>query len=305
MSPLAPLAVIERMARRLPLPLGLRLAERLGRAYVRAALATGCSLHPWDVKRFPEDLAGLLGESAPPGARRQLVEDRLVFVLTQWLVRRAIRSEPQAAATLLPGIEISGAEHLRAALGRGRGAVALSTHFGFPQLIRPALDRLAIPMVAGVATPRRAEHIAVEGDVWTRARGLQRIRGELAHNRVCVLLPDRGLGATMRVPFLAQSLDLGAGAFRVGDLGGSPIVPFFICAADRPARFRLDILPPLASAASPGSRTVESRMREFAGLYGEYVRRHPSHLPYRSAGGLASRPGEEADQPAHGAEGLE
>ena len=89
-----------------------------------------------------------------PADTRRIVEDRLVFVLSHWLIRRSIKRGSSAAAqVLLPRIEVRGREHLSAALGQGRGVVAITTHLGFPHLIRTVLSTLGVGMVA--ATPPR------------------------------------------------------------------------------------------------------------------------------------------------------
>src|SRR5262245_30377941 len=48
-------------------------------------------------------------------------------------------SQRRAATALLPRIDVRGVDHLASALDSGRGAVVISTHFGFPHLIRMVL----------------------------------------------------------------------------------------------------------------------------------------------------------------------
>jgi lauroyl/myristoyl acyltransferase len=212
------LDLLERIARRCPLPLGLWLADRLGRGYARLALSTGGPLHPWRVEDFPAQLSELLGEPADPGAAsRRLVEDRLAFVITQGLVRRAVRrGSPVAARRLVPRIEVRGEPHLAAALARGRGTAAISTHFGYSHLISPVLADRGVRLVAPAATPRQPTDVQVSGGVRTRVRALRRMRTELAQNSVCVLLPDRGPGRVARVPFFRKQLHIGGGGLSPG-----------------------------------------------------------------------------------------
>jgi len=281
---LTPLALLERITRRVPLPLGVRLAERLGRAYARLALSTGASLQPWRVESFPDELAALFGEAPGRSARQRLVEDRLAFVLTQWLVRRALRDGDAAPARgMLSRIDVRGEEHLTAALARGRGALAVSTHFGFPHLLRAVLDQRGIRTVGAVATVRHPDDILVYGDALTRARGLQRLRSELEQNSVCVVLPDRGLGAATRVPFFRTQLAIGLGVFHLAALTAAPIIPFFVVAPVGTRRFQLE----LSRALGGGGRAVVGDLiEEFTRLYASYVRQYPSHLPYRASGPL-------------------
>jgi lauroyl/myristoyl acyltransferase len=303
---LTPLLVLERIARRLPIGLGLWLADGLGRAYARLALSTGASLHPWHVENFPAELGALLGEPVDPAERRRLVTDRLAFVLTQWLVRRAVRGAPaRVGRDPLLRIVVRGAEHLREALARGRGAFAISTHFGFSHLIGLALDRAGIPWVAIVGAPWRAEHIRVSADVWSRTLALRRIRTELSRNKVCIMLPDRAAGPTTRVPFLRGHLDLGLGAFRLAERTETPLLPFFIRAAERPPRFQVEFSTPV-ELARPGRSAVHAAIEEFTSAYAACVRRHPSHLPYHSSGRLLDgrSAGQETEEMTDGAEDL-
>ncbi len=271
---------LQAVARRLPLLAGLRVADSFARAYARVALASGRSCEPWRVERFPDEVQGLFG--ADVADRSELVEARLAFLLCRWLVLRAIRAEPTPAArALLPRIDVRGIEHLTSALETGRGAVAISSHFGLPHLLRMVLTHRHIPMITAVAQPRRDTHVHVTGDLWTRARGLLLTREQLARNKIALFLPDYSSGATAQVPFLAASLEVGMGAFHLARVAGSALLPFFL-AAERSTRFSLEFFPALRSPRPIARDAILEEMTEFAALYAAYARRYPAQLPYRS-----------------------
>ena len=295
----APLAVLQAVARRVPLLAGLRIVDALGRAYARVTLARGRSLDPWRVEQFPTEVAELFGPEAPAGAPRALIEARLAFVLSHWLVRRAIRTDPRRAArALLPRIDVRGVQHLASALDRGRGAVVISTHFGFPHLIRMVLAERGIPMVTAVAVPPKSDrYVQVTGDGWSRARGLLRIREELSRNGVAVVLPDYTSGTTVEVPLLRTTVELGVGAFHIARATGCALVPFF-AAAERPARFGLQFSAALRSPRGSPREAIREDMAEFAARYADCVERYPAQLPYRRR---RARPAEEAREPGRGA----
>jgi lauroyl/myristoyl acyltransferase len=81
---------------------------------------------------------------------------------------------------------VRGEHQLLAALARGRGAIAISTHFGFAHLISPVLAARGVRLVAAAATPRGPHHVQVSGGVLMWVRALERIRAELAQNSVRV-----------------------------------------------------------------------------------------------------------------------
>jgi hypothetical protein len=154
----------------------------------------------------------------------------LAFVITQGLVRRAVRrGSPVAARRLVPRIEVRGEPHLAAALARGRGTVARAA-----------------------ARPR-----ARKGD----PRPL--LSQAAAHRR-------RGLspGGCRRRP--------------------SPRVLRRLIT--RPPRFRLEF-----SSLASGAEQSRDIIAEFTGLYADYVRRYPSHLPYEPSAGLFVERGENPD----------
>ena len=160
----APLRGLELVALHLPLLLTLSLVERLARPYAALVRHTGYRLPPHDLAHFPRRLVELFGEAALPADTRRIIEARLVFVLSRRLIGRSIRRGSAAAARpLLPRIDVRGREHLSAALGQGRGVVAITSHFGFLHLIGTVLGALGVGMVAATSSRRHPSQIPVNG----------------------------------------------------------------------------------------------------------------------------------------------
>jgi hypothetical protein len=279
-SPSAPLRGLEWVALHLPLPLTLALVERLARPYAALVRHTGYRLPPQDLAHFPRRLAELFGEAALPADTRRIIEDRPVFVLSHWLIRRSIKRGSQAAGRpLLPRIEVRGREHLSAALGQGRGVVAITTHLGFPHLIGTVLSALGVGMVAATSSRRHPGQIRSTGDVWTRTRGIQQMGAALRGNQVCVILPDAPAQRSLRLPFFLKHVDMAVGPFELARRTGAPLLPFFIVAPEGPLRFRLELLPPIGGSPGLGRDGLAETVREFLRLYAAYAERYPSHLP--------------------------
>jgi lauroyl/myristoyl acyltransferase len=276
---------LELVALHLPLPLTLSLVERLARPYAALVRHTGYRLPPHDLAHFPRRLAELFGDAALPADTRRIIEARLVFVLSRRLIGRSIRRGSAAAARpLLPRIEVRGREHLSAALGQGRGVVAITTHFGFLHLIGTVLGALGVGMVAGTSSRRHPSQIRSTGDVWTRTRGIQQMRAALRGNQVCVLLPDAPAQTSVRLPFFLKHVDMALGPFELARRTGAPLLPFFIVAPEGPLRFRLELLPPIGGSPGLGREGFTETAREFLSLYAAYAERYPSHLPSRFIG---------------------
>ncbi len=86
----------------------------------------------------------------------------------------------------------------------------------------------------------------------------------------------------MPVPFLGSHLDVRLGAFHLGRTTGCTLVPFFVSAAPRPPRFRLEFFRPL----DVGAEDLRAPVTAFVDLYARHARREPWQLPHRSSGRL-------------------
>ena len=265
--------------RRVPLPLALAVIERAGPRYARLALRTGGRLLPRNVLTFPARVASLLGGPLGQEESDRLVEARLVFLLTRVLLNEILLVHPPAESRRrLAPIGVDGVDRLEAALGERRGVILVSGHFGFPPLIRLAVEEFGARVIGVGGEPARGVDVPVGGDVWDRARSLHHLRGELAENRVCVLLADLAHGRHTEVPFLGERIAVALGAFGLAQFTRSPLLPAFAVHSQGTPRFQVDIgraLPvPDRSRAEPPTEAVAGFVRHYEAL----ARRYPSHL---------------------------
>ena len=248
---------------RLPVSLSPGAVEAGARRYARMALRTR-----W-LPLFRNARASAVSEP-------EVVEDRFVLKVLNWLDEvRPLTLAPAAA------VEIRGLGHLRAALENRRGVVLITGHFGFPPAIRAALEATGTPWLTLRQFGLRSGAAALGTDPWARVRALRHAREALSHNHACLLLADGGQGATARVPFLGESLDLSLGAFALARAARCPILPFFAPLLGGPSRLRVEIEAPLPGppAGDPEASDAEAfggAARAFAALYETYVRRYPS-----------------------------
>ncbi len=124
-------------------------------------------------------------------------------------------------------------------------------------------------------------HVSVSGDAWARLAALRRFRAVLEGGGACVLLADGRMGAPIHMPFFRGETTITLGAFYLGHAARSPVLPFFGVMPDHRLRLRVEIAPALASAKGSSGAALGAVAEEFFGVYRAYVRRYPSHLPYR------------------------
>ena len=266
-------------ARWVPAALAFSAIERVGPRYARLALRVGRPLLPRKVRAFPERVADLLGPPLGPEERDRLVEARLVFLLTRVLLNRLMDMRTSAEIRRrFPPMDLEGAHHLEAALGCGRGAVLISGHFGLPSLIRPLLDALGAVSVAVGGLPGRDVDVATSGNVWVRTRSLQRLRDDLAGNRVCILLADVSSGRCVETDFLEGRLRVSLGAFILARLAHSPLLPIFAVHTGGVRPFRVEISPALPVADPLDPQRPGDPVGEFVRRYESHARRYPSQL---------------------------
>lgn len=257
----------------------LRGVDRAVPGLARLALRPGEALLPASVRTFPAKVESVLGGPLGPPERRRLLEARVAFLLTRVLLNQALLARaPDDGPPRLAPIDVEGREHLAAALAGGRGVIIASGHFGLPGLIRLVLENLGARVVGVGNGPEQNVDVEVSGDVWLRARALQRLRAELAGNAACVVIADSAQGRYTHVPFLSGWKAIGLGAFGLARITGSPLVPAFAMRPPGSARFRVEVSPPLPAAPCPPGWPIPEPVVAFAFRYAALARRYPCHL---------------------------
>jgi lauroyl/myristoyl acyltransferase len=266
------------LLRVLPLPWLLGAVTRVAPAYARRAIDSRWLPLPRGIGEFLEDFAELRGEPLTSDARRRLAGDRFAFILIRPVVNLVVETWPaDQAHRRLPPIAVDGVHHLEAALARGRGAVLVTGHFGFPVLARMVMAARGIDVVAVGAKSRWVDEL-VGGDLWDRARLLHRLRAGLTGRRVCVFLPDGGEGDRIKVRILGSNGKVQLGAFILGRQARCPVLPVFAVRSPRTAGFAIEFGAPLSSMETAGGTEPADAAREFGRLLDSYARRFPDHL---------------------------
>src|SRR5438477_316919 len=85
----------------------------------------------------------------------------------------------------------------------------------FDRAVRAVLRGRGEEMIGIGDSPIRGVDVLFAGDVWARARQMNRLGKLLADNRACLFLVDTARPPAVEVPFLARRLSISLGAFRV------------------------------------------------------------------------------------------
>jgi len=252
--------------------------ERLAPLYARLALRTGGVLLPCNLRDFPDKVAPYFGVDRCRERRARLVETRLVFLLTRLVLSQAVQGRPSAESRRLLPIAVDGADHLDAALAERRGLVLVSAHFGLPALIRLVVEGRDAHVVSVGGSFTRGVDVATGGDVWTRARALQRLRAEVEGGSVCLLLADVWGRHHIKTPFLQGRIRVTPGAFALAQATRSPLLPVFAVRALGARHFRVAFGPPLPLGDRARPAPFADTALSFARCYEAIARDYPDHL---------------------------
>jgi KDO2-lipid IV(A) lauroyltransferase len=138
---------------------------------------------------------------------------------------------------LAEAVEIRGLEHLREALGEGRGAILLSGHFGAWDWIGPAfaLSGFAVDLFARSQKNPLFDDLVIRYRSWLGANiiltsGTPRaMLRSLRQNRLLVMLADQDGGRNgIFIPFMGRPASTAPGVARIALHTGSPILIGFI-----------------------------------------------------------------------------
>ena len=161
---------------------------------------------------------------------------------------------PLISGRLRGMIELRGEEHLREALGKGRGVIFLSAHIGNWEYGAALMAKMGFPMNAigaeqrdpriteAIADMRRSvgvNHVGKGLDLKAAVSCLK--RGEV----LAVLLDQDARDAGVVSPFLGYPASTPIGPIKLARKFGAPVVPVHIIRKEDGERFLMTIEPPL------------------------------------------------------------
>lgn len=236
-------------------------------------------------KRMRDTLAQTMAEELPTEAHRRTVVHRA------W--RNFVQSFLEAFATLHMAdqeicscIEIRGEEHLRAALERNKGVLALSAHLGNFPMIGPRLASQGYDLSVVLKLAEEERFAALQHEYVTRAgvkviparprrESVPRIIQTLRRNGIVLVVPDEFRSDGVEVDFLGRRAPAPKGPVTLAQRTGAAVVPLFMVRG-HDDRLTLYVKPEVRFV-NTGDREADLRTnaRLFVQEIEDMVRRHP------------------------------
>jgi KDO2-lipid IV(A) lauroyltransferase len=270
-------AIAERLARALP--------EREGRRLARALAAAGYALLPTVRARVAANQAQVLGLPVDDPLVRSSTREAFRLYLRYWV--DSFRLGKLSGEQVRERTDVVGIEHLREALARGKGAVAVLPHTGNWDAAGAwiATEGIRIVAVAEELRPRRLSElflrhrreIGMEIVPLTAGGGVGRtLAAELSDGAFVALVADRDLnGRGVEVEMFGRSTRLPAGPALLSLTTDAPLL---VCALSTTRRgWRIVIEPPLEYEATGDRRTdVAALTRTIAARFEAAIAANPA-----------------------------
>ncbi len=236
-------------------------------------------------KRMRDTVEDTLGRELSTEAERRTVVRRAWTNFAHALLE-TVATLYVADDELCSRIDIEGEEHLREALARKKGVLAMSAHFGNFGIIGPRLVAQGYEFSVVIRMPREPRFAALQSEYFARAGikiiparpsrdSVPRIIGALRRNEVVLVVPDEFKTTGVAVDFLGRQVPAPRGPITIARRTGAAVLPVFMV-RDRGNRLTLHVEPEIRFAHT-GDREADLRAnaRLFVREIEKMVRRHP------------------------------
>ena len=252
--------------------------------------------------RMEQNLALAMADELPSRAERMAVVRRAWRNFAQGILETT-RFMHAPKEQICAAVAIEGEEHLKRALAKGKGVIALSAHLGNFTIIGVRLGASGYPFTALVKQPRDAHFAALIDDYRLRARvrtisakpRREAVRGllkALRANSVLLIIADEFKSGGVPVEFFGLRSPAPRGPATLALRTGAPVVPMFVT---RDARDRLTLhIEPEIELVQSGDREqdVADNTVRFTRHLESMIRRYPDQwnwLGFQREGGKPRR----------------
>ncbi len=247
--------------RSLPRPVALRLAQLGGRA-AALIMPEGRFLVERNLRRIGADLS--------PAQLRAQVRESFVFYARYWV--ESARLPATADKLLDEGHDVTGYEHVQAALDQGKGLILVLPHLGGWEWSAFWLARINHVRVTAVVEPLQPPELMEWFVAFRRSLGMtivplgpragQEVLAALKRNDVVCLLADRDVsGGGVDVEFFGEKTTMPGGPATLALRAGVPLCPTAVY-FDGPYGHRGVVRPPLDAVRSGRLRADVARLTQ-------------------------------------------
>ena len=272
----------------------LRAVARVLAPHPRATRAVGrffawlnYTLRPGERRRDLTNLCVALPNRADADLRH-IARESLVDASVGALQFLQMVDEAIPAAQFLGQITVHGREHLDAALGTGRGVLAVGLHLGHFAAVPVWLAQAGYPASIVIREARQVppgyyvgalERLGIEAIRIEREQAAApRVLDALRRGRVVMIYLDQGVknDGGIKIDFLGKRVPMPAGPLVLARRARAPIVPVFL----HPALHEIVVHPALAAPAG-ALREDDPTLSALYRLAEAEIRSHPAHWQWR------------------------
>ena len=272
------------------------------RTFTMPFAAMGGDIARWmaeDGAEMRDELERLFATTPLPRPVNDIIRDAYRAAMFNEL--EVLRYPSLGPDTINDVVEVEGREHLERALGRGRGAIVLLSHFGANQMVMPALGHLGYAMNQLSAPPPvwaeilRHERTTPMWEATLNRRWELEKRLPVRHinvfrflrpafeclerNEVLGLAFDGGGGrGWTTASILGRPANLSTQPIQFWEKSGAAVLPAVVLRPRGAAKHKLVIEPPLRwRRCSTRERSHERNMAAIVERFEPWLRRYPEH----------------------------
>jgi lauroyl/myristoyl acyltransferase len=241
--------------------------------------------------RTEKDIELILGAGMTPSQRRQIARSHV-----QYRMQRHVMQYCQDYRVLAP--QVSGLEHLDAALAQGKGALVVGPHFGYYEFASRGLQQLGYACRSVVSSGFRHEaqksrfgrlvhqmimrlpqpYRGTDRDIVVSDGALAILRA-LQRNEVVFITLDSPVSDPVTIDVLGVKLQVAGGPMRLSRMSGAPMLTGFFAPSQDGSHIEALIGSPLL--LNDSSDAMQAAFDEYGRRYAEAILRFPHAMRWK------------------------
>ena len=228
------------------------------------------------------------GNRYSPSERARLVKESYSAGV-RTVVEGFASLSPGGPEHLVGGVRVEGLDRVKKALGGGKGAICISSHYGPFPFIGAVFPALGLKPFYFLYRRPKNVIVAERFDWWLnrvgcgviednpKSEAVKRVLRALGGGSCVCILVDQHFPAGVEIPFFGHSAKTGVGAAVLSARSGAPLIPLRI-RADRSGKFRylLEVDEPVPPPVDTSETELKSCMSAITARVEAWIREDPS-----------------------------